>query len=176
MEKKATLHPPWYIEPYEGESVSHYFGRLKRSEIYSINRNHLLSKKMGVGYVLPYWEKFLFNPPPNHRQFQKISKFIGLTIDKVEALFPPTGIRTVNRSTRVCCACYREAPYHRTEWQYESTTGCDKHQLRLLSRCPSCDEKFAYPNEWDIGACKRCGMKFVSMAKRQKPYKFEQAL
>lgn len=170
MKDKTTIRSPWYIEPYEGESVSHYFGRLKRAEIFSINRKFLLSKTMGLGYVLPYWERFLFNPRPNHRHFQKISRFTGLTIDKVEALFPAQDANTVHRSTRMCCACYREAPYHRMEWQYESTAGCDKHQLRLLSRCPSCDEKFAYPSEWDVGACKRCGMKFTSMIKRQKKY------
>lgn len=170
MKENATIHAPWYIEPYEGESVSHYFGRLKRAEIFSITRKGLLSKTMGVGHLLPHWEEFRFGARPNYRHFQKISRFTGLTIAKVQALFPPAGTDVVHRSTRMCCACYREAPYHRMEWQYESTAGCEKHQLRLLSRCPSCDEKFAYPTEWDVGACKRCGMKFASMAKRQKKY------
>ncbi|MDJ0697881.1 hypothetical protein [Mastigocoleus sp. MO_188.B34] len=33
MEPKETVqYPPWYLEPYEGESISHYFGRYRRHE------------------------------------------------------------------------------------------------------------------------------------------------
>jgi hypothetical protein len=71
---------------------------------------------------------------------------------------------------RLCAACYKEQPYHRLEWQFQSTKGCDRHKLRLLSKCPSCEERFAVPAEWVEGKCKKCGMKFESMAKKQKFY------
>ncbi len=59
------------------------------------------------------------------------------------------------------------APYHRIHWQFRSTEECEKHQLPLISRCPACDLKFSLPAEWEEGNCKRCGMKFTSMKKRQ---------
>lgn len=31
-ELEADFKPPWYLEPYEGESISHYFGRYCRHE------------------------------------------------------------------------------------------------------------------------------------------------
>jgi len=99
-----------------------------------------------------------------------MGKLVGLTVEQLRAMLPAQGKRLVMRSMRLCGKCYREAPCHRIDWQYESTEGCEKHRLRLISRCPACDEKFALPVEWVEGACKRCGMKFTSMAKRQKPY------
>ena len=71
---------------------------------------------------------------------------------------------------RLCAACYSDRPYHQLEWQFQSTAGCDRHRLRLLSQCPSCEELFGVPAEWVEGKCKKCGMKFSSMVKKQKPY------
>ena len=71
---------------------------------------------------------------------------------------------------RLCAACYSDRPYHRLEWQFKFTTGCDRHGLRLLSKCPGCGERFPAPAEWVEGRCNKCGMKYSSMAKRQKSY------
>ena len=67
-------------------------------------------------------------------------------------------------------ACYSDLPYHRLEWQFKSTVGCELHKLRLLSKCPSCGEVFPVPAEWVEGRCEHCGMKFSSMATKQKSY------
>jgi len=158
------------IDPYEGESISHYFGRWRRHELNSISAPTALSRSAGIGFALSRWEKLRFNPPPTRRELEAIAKYVGLEVEKLLAMFPPKGTPTVNRSVRLCAACYREAPCHRMEWQFESTAGCDNHQLRLISRCPACDEKIALPVDWDEGKCKRCGMKFTSMVKYQKPY------
>ena len=40
-----------------------------------------------------------------------------------------------------------DRPYHRLEWQFKSTVGCQMHKLRLLSKCPSCGEPFPTPAE-----------------------------
>jgi len=158
------------VEPYEGESISHYFGRFRHYELNSISAPTGLSVAAGLGFALSRWEKFRFNPFPEHKELAAMGKLVGIDADRLLAMFPPKGTITVNRSTRLCAACYAEAPYHRMEWQFESTKGCDRHQLHLISRCPSCDEKIPLPSEWDTNACKRCGMKFSSMVKKQKPY------
>jgi len=170
METEAPQHPPWYLEPFAGESISHYLGRFRRQEIISVSAPGSLGKAAGIGTALSRWEKFRFNPRPTWKELEAMSKLIGVEVSKLEALCPPRGVTMVHRSTRLCGACYREAPYHRLEWQFTITEGCDKHRLRLLSRCPACDEKIPLPFEWQEGNCKRCGMKFSSMAKRQKPY------
>jgi hypothetical protein len=170
METEAPQHPPWYLEPFEGESISHYFGRFRRQEIISVSAPISLGRKAGIGTALSRWEKFQFNPRPTHKELEAMSKLIGVEVNKLEALCPPNGVAMVHRSTRLCGACYREAPYHRIKWQFQSTAGCQKHRLRLLSRCPACDQKIPLPSEWEEGSCTRCGMKFTSMTKRQKPY------
>jgi hypothetical protein len=139
-------------------------------EANSISASTTLSEFAGIGPALSRWEKFRFNPFPNQQELEAIGELVGLSIEQLQGMFPAKGKRLVMRSIRLCGACYREEPYHRMHWQYESTEGCEKHQLRLISRCPACDEKIALPVEWVEGSCKRCGMKFTSMAKRQKPY------
>lgn len=159
-----------HVEPYEGESISHYFGRFRRHELNSISAPTGLSMAAAIGFALSRWEKFRFNPWPSPRELDAIGKMIGLDADRLLAMFPPKGTPTVNRSTRLCGACYAEAPYHHMAWQFEVTEGCDRHRLRLLSRCPACDEKIPLPVEWIDGKCQKCGMKFQSMSKKQKPY------
>ncbi|XHX77921.1 MAG: TniQ family protein [Stenomitos frigidus ULC029] len=162
---------PWIakVEPYEGESISHYFGRFRRYELNSISAPTGLSVAAGLGFALSRWEKFRFNPFPDRKELAAMGKLVGLEVDRLLAMCPPKGTPSVNRSTRLCGACYAEAPYHRIAWQLEATEGCDRHQLRLISRCPACDEKIPLPVEWVEGKCQKCGMKFQSMAKKQKP-------
>ncbi|MBD1867720.1 TniQ family protein [Cyanobacteria bacterium FACHB-471] len=158
------------IEPYEGESISHYFGRFRHHELNSVSAPTPLSDAAGIGFALSRWEKFRFNPFPSRRELAAMAKLVGLDAERLLAMFPPKGIPTVNRSTRLCGACYAEAPYHRMEWQFETTKGCDRHQLRLISRCPACDEKIPLSSEWENGQCSKCGMRFRTMAKKQKRY------
>lgn len=158
------------VEPYDGESISHYFGRFRRYELNSVSAPTPLSDAAGIGFALSRWEKFRFNPFPTYKELEAMGKLVGLNTEQLLAMFPPRDTPTVNRSTRLCAACYAETPYHRIHWQFESTAGCDRHQLRLISRCPACDEKLPLPSEWENGQCTKCGMKFRSMSKRQKKY------
>ena len=147
---------PGYVEPYEGESISHYLGRWRREEINTVSSPGALGRMAGIGSVTARWEKFRFYHFP--------------TAEELAKMLPQKGQSMKLEPIRLCAACYRENPYHRLEWQFQSTAGCDLHKLRLLSRCPSCSEPFAIPALWVEGKCQKCGMKFKSMAKRQKPY------
>ncbi|MBX9255641.1 TniQ family protein [Desmonostoc muscorum CCALA 125] len=170
MEPEAVQRPPWYIEPNEGESISHYFGRFRRHEAVCVSSPGSLSKAAGIGPVLARWEKFRLNPVPSQKELEAIAKLIGLDTDKIVQMLPPKGEKMKLEPIRLCAACYAEKSYHRLEWQFQSTVGCDGHKLRLLSECPYCKERFAIPALWEKGECKKCHAFFRSMAKRQKAY------
>lgn len=50
------------------------------------------------------------------------------------------------------------------------TEPCDRHKLRLLSKCPVCEKPFPIPALWVEGHCRRCFTSFAEMAKYQKHY------
>ena len=64
---------PWLfiIQPYEGESLSHFLGRFRRA-------NHLsaagLGNLAGIGAVIARWERFHFNPRPSQKELEAIAK------------------------------------------------------------------------------------------------------
>jgi hypothetical protein len=167
MVAESDSRPLWYLEPYPGESISHYFGRFRRQELVSISAPDSLSKAAGIGSVLARWEKFRFNPFPTQEELEAIGKLIGLDVERLWQMLSPRGERMKLEPIRLCAACYTEAPYHRLEWQFQSSVGCGHHGLRLLSRCPGCEQPFPIPALWVKGECGRCGMPFRSMAKRQ---------
>ncbi|MFN7415696.1 MAG: hypothetical protein ACK5RT_17730 [Dolichospermum sp.] len=63
----------------------------------------------------------------------------------------------------------KETPCHQIKLQLKETGGCDRHNLRLLSKCPNCDARFKIPALWELGVCQRCLMTFTEMAESQKP-------
>lgn len=177
MEPETVQHPPWYIEPKEGESISHYFGRFRRHQAVCVSSPGSLSKAAGIGPVLARWEKFRFNPFPSQKELEAIAKLIGLDTDKIAQMLPHSGEKMKMEPIRLCAACYAQQPYHRLEWQFQSTVGCvgearrrHRHKLRLLSECPFCKERFAIPALWEEGKCNKCHAPFRSMKKRQKAY------
>jgi hypothetical protein len=160
--------PPWQIVPYEEESISHYLGRLRRHEAISASAPSGLGQALGLGVILNRWEKLRFNPFPGTEELEIFSKFSGLELEQLLRMFPPPGERSMCVSIRLCAACYVEAPYHRMKWQSQSTVGCDRHQLLLLSKCPGCEKPFPLPALWIKGECQRCRMPFKTMVRKQK--------
>ena len=160
--------PPWVfiVEPYDGESLSHFLGRFRRANYSSPNE---LGQKTGLGGVLARWEKFRFIPPPTHKQLAALAELVRLEVEQLNLMLPQ-GSGMKHEPIRLCAACYGEELYHRLEWQFKETRGCDRHQLRLLSECPNCKARFPIPSVWEEGKCQRCLMSFASMVVRQKPY------
>jgi hypothetical protein len=165
-ELPSSFQPPWYLEPYEGESISHYFGRYCRRE--AVKSPAQLSQAAGLGPILARWEKFRFHPFPSAEELEQIGALIGLTRMQLEALLPKE--RMTLKPIRLCAACYLEAPYHRMEWQYQVRLSCSKHRLRLLTQCPNCRQPFPIPSLWQQGTCQRCGMGVKAMKKRQRHF------
>ena len=169
MENKEFDLPRWCPEPYEGESISSYLVRFRSQEITQISAPSSFSKAIGLGIALTRWEKFRFNPFPSGEEIEKFCNSVGLEVEKLHAMLPPKGERMKLEPVRLCAACYEESPYHRLKWQFQSTAGCDRHQLRLLSKCPGCEKPFSIPSLIQEKQCK-CGMYFSKMAKQQKPF------
>jgi len=158
---------PWLfqIEPYEGESFSHFLGRFRRP-------NHLtpsgLGQLAGIGAVVARWERFHLNPFPSQRELESLTGVVGVSAERLAEMLPPNGVGMQWSPIRLCGACYGETPCHRMEWQYKSVWKCDRHQLKLVSKCPNCEAPFKMPALWEDGACSRCLITFAEMAKFQK--------
>ncbi|PSB14771.1 hypothetical protein C7B61_11680 [filamentous cyanobacterium CCP1] len=169
MDNEAFDLPRWCPEPYEGESIASYLVRFRSQEVAQISTPSSFSKAIGLGIALTRWEKFRFNPFPSEEEIQKFCGVVGLELERFKAMLPPEGERMKLEPIRLCAACYAEAPYHRLKWQFQSTEGCSKHKLRLLSKCPGCERPFTIPGLAVEGKCP-CGMFYKRMAKSQKPY------
>lgn len=158
---------PWLfqIEPYEGESFSHFLGRFRQL-------NHLsprgLGQLAGVGAVVPRWERFHLNPFPTQKELEALAEVVIIGADRLTQMLPPKGVGMQFEPIRLCGACYAETPCHRMEWQYKSVWKCDRHNLKLLAKCPNCEAKFKQPSFWEAGGCERCRMPFRTMQTLQK--------
>lgn len=165
---EVTNIQPWLfrVEPFEGESLSHFLGRFRQANDLTPTG---LGKAAGLGGAITGWEKFRFNPPPSRQQLEALAVVVGLEADRLAQMIPPAGVGMKLEPIRLCGACYTQVPCHKTEWQFKVTQGCDRHQLRLLSECPNCGARFKISSLWVEGICQRCFMKVSEMAKHQKP-------
>lgn len=157
---------PWlfHLQPYEGESLSHFLGRVRLC-------NHLtpsgLGKLAGIGAVVARWERFHLNPYPTQEQFERLGQLLGITPQRLWKMLPTQGEAMQFESIRLCGACYGESPCHRMEWQYKAVWKCSRHNRKLLSKCPNCEAKFKSPALWEEGCCCRCRT-FLALAPLQK--------
>lgn len=159
---------PWFfrVEIYDGESLSHFLGRFRRANELTPNR---LGRTTGIGAVVVWWEKFRLNPFPSCQELEALAAVVGVEADRLVQILPPEGVGMKHYPIRLCGACYIRDLCHRIEWQFKVTTGCNRHQLCLLSECPNCGARFVIPALWLEGACQRCFMTFAEMAEYQKP-------
>ncbi len=164
---EASDLQPWLfrVEPFEGESLSHFLGRFRRANDLTPSR---LGKAAGLGGAIARWEKFYLSPFPSQQQLEVIASVVGVEAGRLAQMLPPAGVRMNHSPIRLCGACYAQEPYHRIEWQFKVMAECDRHQLRLLSECPNCGARFKIPALWVDGWCQRCFMVFEEMTKYQK--------
>ncbi len=169
---------PWLfrVEPYEGESLSHFLGRFRRANDLTPTG---LGKAVGFGGAMPAaggaiarWEKFRFNPPPIPQQLEALAVVVGVEVDRLKEMLPPLGVAMKIEPIRLCAACYVESPCHKIEWQLKVTQGCTSHKLTLLSECPNCGARFKVPALWVDGWCQRCFLTFADMVKHQKSIEY----
>lgn len=156
---------PWCftIEPYEGESISHFLGRFRRENKLTPTG---LGKVTELHSAIARWEKFRFNPRPSPSQLEMLSQVVMIEVEIVQKMFPSQPMKMT--PIRLCSACYGEKSYHRMEWQYQTIYQCNRHQLKLLSECPHCGARFKIPALWVNGWCDRCFIPFAQMGKKYK--------
>ncbi|HEY9691565.1 MAG TPA: TniQ family protein [Oculatellaceae cyanobacterium] len=164
---KASDIQPWLfrVEPFEGESISHFLGRFQRANELTPSG---LAKAAGLGGAIARWEKFRFNPPPSPQQLEALALVVEVEAERLVQMLPPAGVGMKMEPIRLCGACYAEVPCHKIEWQFKTTQGCDRHQLSLLSECPNCGARYKVPALWPDGWCSRCFLPFADMVKWQK--------
>lgn len=158
---------PWLfvVEPYEGESLSHFLGRFRRENDLTPSG---LGKEVGIGGVVARWEKFRLIPFPSQQELEGLAKVVRVDVDRLREMLPPVGVGMKMTPIRLCGACYGEVPCHRIEWQFKTTDRCERHSLRLLSECPNCGARFKIPSVWVNGWCHRCFLSFAQMGDYQK--------
>lgn len=158
---------PWFfqVKPLDGESFSHFLGRFRRENYLTSSQ---LGQLTGLGAVISRWEKFYLNPFPTRQELEALAAIVGVDADGLIQMLPPKGVGMKLRPIRLCSACYQESPCHRMEWQFKDKLKCDRHQLRLLTKCTNCETPFPIPANWMQGECPHCFLPFATMAKRQK--------
>lgn len=158
---------PWFfqVEPLEGESFSHFLGRFRRENYLTSNQ---LGQLTGLGAVISRWEKLYLNPFPTQQQLEALADVVSVKADRLTQLLPQKDVTMKPRPIRLCGACYHESPCHRIEWQFKDKMKCDRHQLRLLTKCTNCETPFPIPADWVQGECPHCFLAFATMAKRQR--------
>lgn len=158
---------PWIdvVVPYPGESISHFLGRFERANQWTA---YQIGQVTGIGAVVTRWKKLYFNPFPDQKELEALAIVVKLEVDRLAEMLPLVGVTMKPRPIRLCGACYAETPCHRIEWQIKNGIGCDRHRLRLLTKCTNCETLFSIPADWVQGECLHCFLPFVTMAKRQK--------
>jgi hypothetical protein len=156
---------PWLfkVDPYKGESLSHFLGRLRRLNYLSPSA---LGKLTRLGGAISRWEKFHHNPFPSEQELQALGNLAGYSSGQLREMLPSSVERKNCNTIRLCSACYGDSPYHRLEWQYQSKWKCERHNLNLLSSCPQCSRKFSIPSLWQSGCCEKCRIPFRGMKQK----------
>jgi len=170
MSNEVYNFEPWIniVEPFPGESISHFLGRFERSNLLTA---HQIGKEAGIGAVVSRWRRLFLNPFPSDRELEALGEVVEVEeVEKLREMLPPMGVTMKPRPIRLCGACYAESPCHRIEWQFKDVMKCDRHQLGLLTKCTNCQTPFAIPADWVEGKCSHCSLPFAKMAKRQKRY------
>ena len=157
------------VEPLEGESLSPFLGRFRGANELTPTR---LGKMAGLGGAIARCEKFRFNPPPSLEQLEALAVVVRVEGDRLVQMLPFAGVGMKMEPIRLCAACYAKSPCHKIEWQFKTTEGCDRHELNLLSECPSCGARFKIPSVWADGWCQRCFTPLAKMVKWQNPINF----
>jgi hypothetical protein len=158
--KELNSQPQFFkIEPFDGESLSHFLGRFRREN--HIVRPGALGKVAGIGTAISRWEKLFYNPPPKNEELEALASIVGLSIEQLSQMI---GVDIRSNPIWLCSACYAEQPCHRAEWQSKFILKCERHNLQLLPACSECSQAFDIPALWQSGRCSNCFTSFAQMS------------
>jgi hypothetical protein len=151
------------VKAYEGESLGHFLGRFRRANALS---HKAIAQHLGIRVEwVKAWDSPSLRRNPTNLQLLALSKLVDVDCEQLAKMVPPTDLHL---QTRLCPACYADAPIHRVSWQMKGIDWCDHHQLHLLPACPTCKTGFRIPALWDDECCESCGLPFSQMYVDQK--------
>lgn len=146
------------VEAHPEESLGHFLGRFRRANVLS---HKALAEHLGIRVEwVQLWEVPSRRCNPTELQQIALSKLVEVLPAAIAQMLPPPDLHL---GTRLCAACYAETPIHRRLWQKSGKEECDRHGLKLLSACPSCQSSFRLPALWEDESCHRCGLPFSQM-------------
>jgi|GEM_PF-3466284 len=123
---------PWLfrVEPFEGESLSHFLGRFRRANKMTPSG---LGKAAGIGAVVARWEKFRLNPFPSLRELEALAFVVEVEAVRLAQMLPSLGTSMSLSPIRLCGACYAQQPCHKIEGSLKRrrgaiSTNCDCFQ------------------------------------------------
>lgn len=154
------------VEPFSGESISHFLGRFERANVWT---TYQIGRVTGIKAGVSRWKKLYLHPLfPSKQELEVLSKIIEISAERLAEMLPvPTQAIKPPETICLCAACYTETPCHLINWQFKGVVVCDRHSLYLLSKCPKCKKTFSVPAEWEEGTCSHCGKPFSEMVKHQ---------
>ncbi|WP_373545955.1 hypothetical protein [Chamaesiphon sp.] len=154
------------VEPYPGESISHFLGRFERANVWT---TYQIGRVTGIKAGVSRWKKLYLKPLfPTNRELEVLGEIVEVSADRLAQMLPSSDqAMKPPKTVCLCAACYIDTPCHLIEWQFKGVNACDRHGLYLLSKCPKCKKSFNVPAEWEEGACSRCGKSFSQMVVHQ---------
>ncbi len=105
---------------------------------------------------------------PSQKELEAITSVVEVDAQILAEMLSHPGVSMQHEPIGLCGACYAKTPCHQIKWQFKERWGCDRHNLRLLSKCPNCGARFKIPALWEDGSCHRCRMPFVEIVVYQK--------
>ncbi|MBW4420723.1 MAG: TniQ family protein [Myxacorys californica WJT36-NPBG1] len=152
------------VEPFPGESISHFLGRFERANVWT---TYQIGRVTGIKAGVSRWKKLYLSPLfPTRQELEVLAEIVEVNADRLaEMLPPPTQAMKPPKSICLCAACYAKTPCHLIKWQYKEVTACDLHGLYLLKKCPKCKTPFDTPADWDSESCTKssCCASFAEM-------------
>lgn len=146
------------VVPGPGESLGHFLGRFRRANELS---HKAIAQHLGVRVEwVKAWESPSLRRNPTDLQLLALSKLVDVKCEQLTTMLPP---QDLHLQTRLCAACYAEAPVHRVSWQQKGIDWCDRHKTPLRSTCPICATGFRTPALWNNEPCQGCGLTFEQM-------------
>jgi TniQ len=146
------------VEVHPEESLGHFLGRFRRANVVS---HKVMAEHLGIRVEwVRDWEAPSRRRNPTPLQIIALSKLTDVEPKALTQMLPP---EPLHLATRLCPACYEEAPVHRLRWQSATTNHCDRHEMPLLSACSGCGAGFRTPALWESGHCEQCGLAFAQM-------------
>ena len=154
------------VEPYPGESISHFLGRFERANVWT---TYQIGRVTGIKAGVSRWKKLYLKPLfPTSQELELLAEIVEVSADRLAQMLPSSDqAMKPPKTVCLCAACYIDTPCHLIEWQFKGVNACDRHGLFLLSKCPKCKKSFNVPAEWEEGACSRRGKSFSQMVVHQ---------